>query len=142
MRFVFGAVLLLALAGCGTDSAAPASPSTFTVTGTVTVPGGSTARGLDGETCVMDGGYSDIAEGAQVVITNAAGTTIALGRLGEGILDTPGPDEPYGSHCEFSFKVEKVPAGAAFYGIEVAHRGRLQYTAESIKQPLRLTLGD
>jgi hypothetical protein len=107
------------------------APETFTLTGTLTL------RDPDpfGEPCVMSGGYSDINAGAQVVVTGAAGQTLALGHLQPGAYS----DAPY---CRFPFTVPQVPAGESFYAVEVTHRGKVQYTEERLRRPIDLTLGD
>ena len=87
---------------------------------------------MRGSHCTGDGGYSDIAAGAQVVVTDAAGATVAVGRLGEGSW--------VGAHCEFPFAVD-VPSGSEFYGIEVSHRGVVQYPRRRLADPIVLTLG-
>lgn len=146
-RFVLP-LLAMALAGCSGSAADPStspSPTTLAITGTITVPGGNTDRGLEGgtgQTCTMDGGYSDIRTGAQVVVSEARGSTIALGALGPGVLDLPDSAFWGTRSCVFPFTVSDVPAGHAFYGVEVSHRGRLQYDSTRIKQPLTVTLGD
>ncbi|TQS29098.1 hypothetical protein [Microbispora sp. KK1-11] len=132
-----------ALTACAADPPAPAPPKTLAVFGTITVPGGVTEQGLDGgpgQTCVMDGGYSDIRQGAQVVVSDEKGTTIAIGNLGEGTLDLPNLQAWGTRSCVFPFLV-KAPAGRRFYGVEVSHRGRLQYTEAQLAEALRLTLG-
>lgn len=113
--------------------AASASPSSSTmpVSGTVTLQDGFGAEGLP---CEGKGGYNDIREGAQVVITDAKQATLAVGALGPGKRDEK-------QRCEFAFSLS-APAGHEFYGIEVSHRGRLQYPADRISRPLELTLGD
>ncbi|MEV4096953.1 hypothetical protein [Streptosporangium saharense] len=104
------------------------------MSGTVTVADFSAVRTTNEVTCVTTGGYSDIQEGAQVVVTDASGTTVALGRLAYGSWNRH-------TGCVFLFNVPDVPGGHKFYGVEVGHRGRLQYTAEQVAQPLALTIG-
>lgn len=80
-----------------------------------------------GKPCVAGGGYADI-NGAQVVVTDPAGKTIATSQLpSSGILR-----DANGFMCEFAFSVD-VPGGHDFYGIEVSHRGRLQYSEGQLK---------
>jgi hypothetical protein len=113
------------------------APSTFAVTGQIEVNGNYRNTDIQNDLrCAMTGGYSDIREGAQVVVTDAASKTIALGQLSYGSWDQND------ARCIFLFSVTEVPAGHRFYGIEVSRRGRLQYTAEEISRPLALTLGD
>lgn len=84
--------------------------------------------------CQGKGGYDDIHSGAQVVITDAAGTTLALGTLGTGF-----PASAAG--CRFGFTVTSVPGGHDFYGVEVSHRGRVQYAADALADGVTVTLG-
>ncbi|MEO3853704.1 hypothetical protein [Acrocarpospora sp. B8E8] len=126
-----------ALAACSATEAAaptsaPPSPSPITITGTVSVAGGVSRAGSS--ECALGGGYRDIAPGTQVVVTDPAGKTIALGKLGGGQWSS--------RKCVFAFMVREVPPGHQFYGVEVSHRGRLQYPAEQVVKPLSLTLGD
>lgn len=105
--------------------------------GTVTIHGTLELRSADGfhlvgSQCVGDGGYSDISAGAQVVVTDETSKTVGVGSLGTGSW--------IGSHCEWPFEV-KVPDGSAFYGVEVTHRGRVQYPADRLDKPITLTLG-
>lgn len=108
-----------------------AGPSPYRVTGSVTLP-----RGYDGlSTCAGNGGYQDIHEGAQVVISDSAGATIALGRLDAGSASG-------GRGCVLPFSVPNVPAGKGFYGIEVSHRGILRYEEHDIStREIELSLG-
>ncbi|MFF0245027.1 hypothetical protein ACWEU6_37065 [Streptosporangium sandarakinum] len=139
--------LTAALTGCSaTQTAAPApAPTAITIGGSLSTPGGVLIDDGDGnstsQTCRTAGGYTDIKEGAQVVITDAASRTIALGALEAGEFEMPNGSWA-ARRCVFPFSLSNVPAGQKFYGIEVSHRGRLQYTAEQITNSLQLTLGD
>lgn len=115
---------------------ATTAPAPLTVVGTITVRGTyPSVTSEDGLTCSTGGGYTDIQVGTQVVITDASATTIALGRLVYSYWDrTKG--------CLFHFTVTGVPAGQQFYGIEVSHRGRVQFTASQLAAPIELSLGD
>lgn len=109
------------------------SPSgTFDVTGTMRVHGTSFTPSTGG-TCLGKGGFDDLRPGAQVVITDAASNTVGIGALGPGKLDPAG--------CTFAFKVEGVPGNHDFYGVEVTHRGRVQYDAATMRKPLALSIG-
>jgi hypothetical protein len=128
---------LLATRAVATSAAAEASTTsptatTFTVSGSMVLHDGF---GADGVPCSGDGGYSDIAEGTQVVISDESSKTLAVGVLKAGRRDSNG-------RCKFPFEVLRVPTGQSFYGIEVSHRGRLQYSESQIRQGLQLSLGD
>lgn len=111
--------------------AASPQPSAIAVSGSVTLKDGF---GAEGTACTGNGGFSDIREGAQVVITDAKEATLGVGSLDAGKRDKAG-------RCEFAFALD-IPKGHQFYGIEVSHRGRLQYSADQISAPLFLSLGD
>jgi hypothetical protein len=137
MRTITAAALLALTTACGTSTAA--TPKNIDIHGTITVTREGVTKGSEGEPCRPDGGYSDIRPGAQVVITDPAGKTIAVGALGNGANRTRSAS--YLSDCEFPFRVT-APAGHQFYGVEVSRRGRLQYAAERLREPVELTLGD
>lgn len=87
-----------------------------------------------GSTCHGQGGYSDIAPGAQVVIRDAAGKSVGLGRL-EGGTPSDG-----GSVCEFDFTVRNINAGGGGpYSVEIAHRGEVSFNRGEL---VALSLGD
>lgn len=83
--------------------------------------------------CVGQGGYSDIRVGVQVVVTDASGTTVGIGRV-EKFANK-------GLFCAYEFLVPDVPAGLGFYGVEVSKRGRVQYDEERLRAGVTLTLG-
>lgn len=115
----------VALAGRGTS---------FSTDGTLTVAG--IGVGLDiGELCSGTGGYSDIAFGTQVTITDAAGTVVAVGSLDLGRKTEQG--------CEFPFTVDDITPGSKFYTVEISHRGGLTKTEDQLRAGgLAFTLGD
>lgn len=115
--------------------AAPAVPSTFTVVGSLSLTKLTGITVIDATHCTGKGGYDDIGEGAQVVVTDAAGTVVGVGKLDAG---HPGG---HVSGCEFDFTVPGVPRGKGFYGIEISHRGVLRYAEDRMLQRLYLELG-
>ncbi|MEV0616179.1 hypothetical protein AB0I81_22890 [Nonomuraea sp. NPDC050404] len=136
-------VLLVALAGLAVvatvwlrpESVAGVPSGSLSVDGQVTVRGEPPAVLTDNElTCRGGGGFDDLREGAQVVVSDAAGKTIALGQLGAGSWKR-------GVGCIFLFTVADVPGGLDFYGVEVSHRGRVQYTAAQLAAPVELSIG-
>ncbi|BCJ73265.1 hypothetical protein CS0771_28090 [Catellatospora sp. IY07-71] len=102
-----------------------------TVTGTVILSNGEFID--TGGACYGMGGFQDIRPGAKVVVTDAAQRTVATGEI-ETAKETV-------TECHLTFRVEDVPRGETSYGIEVTHRGRLQYTAADLEQHLMLSLG-
>jgi hypothetical protein len=121
------------------------SAGTLKVSGTVTIGRGGFERaggdylGATETSCSATGGYGDIRQGAQVVVSDAEGTTIALGVLGAGAADLEGDGRA--RSCTWPFTVDGVPTGHAFYGVEVSKRGRIQFTERELGEPLRLSLG-
>lgn len=137
------AVVLVALAGLAVVATVWLRPESVTavptaalkVDGSVTVVGQSPQVVTQDElTCQGGGGYDDIRQGAQVVVSDSAGKTVALGQLGAGSWKR-------GVGCIFLFTVADVPAGEKFYGLEVSHRGRVQYTAAQLAAPVELSIG-
>ncbi|MFE7235071.1 hypothetical protein ACFVAF_31470 [Streptomyces sp. NPDC057596] len=106
----------------------------FSTDGTLTVAGVGAGLG-SGQLCSGTGGYSDIDFGAQVTITDAAGTLVAMGSLGFGQKTDQG--------CEFPFTVDDITPGSKFYTVEISHRGGLTKTEEQLREgDLGFTLGD
>lgn len=107
----------------------PAAPKTFTLTGTLTVPGDASNGG-----CVTDRGYDDIQTGTGVTVYDASGKVLAVGRLGSGRVA--------GFRCAFSLTVPSVPHGEGFYQVEVASRGKVAFDeAVLVSSGASLTLG-
>lgn len=105
--------------GNSTDKPKPGGstkPATVSLVGTLKVTGHGNGEldSLGGGSCTGSGGYSDIAEGAQVVITDDSGQTLAITHL------EPGAGDQFS--CEFAFRAD-VPPGRGYYGVEVTHRG-------------------
>lgn len=137
-----------ALAGCGGDSdpkpapaaATSAAPAVRAIAGTLML---ADADGVawDATTgCHGAGGYDDITSGAQVTITDAAGATVGLGKLGGGVMETAA-GALTASGCKFPFTVADVPTGKGFYGVEVSRRGKVQYPEQQVFGALALTIG-
>lgn len=104
---------------------------TFTITGTVTLTYGDFIN--TGSTCYGKGGYDDMRPGAPVVITDATQKIVAVGTIDSGTETV--------TECHLKFTIEDVPRGSDFYGIQITHRGRLQYAAADLEKPLTLSLG-
>lgn len=106
------------------SSVPQALPSLFSASGVVilAITPESVEFG-DHPACSGKGEYADIGQGTQVVVSDAAGKTVGLGKLGTGVHQERG--------CVFRFAIT-VPPGGQFYGIEVSHRGRVQYAASQL----------
>ena len=90
---------------------------TFTVAGRLHLTDGDTL--LNG--CRGTGGYADIEAGAQVVVYDNAGKSLAAGELGPGAEDATG--------CLYPFTVTGVPVGGGGpYSVEITHRGKIVFT--------------
>lgn len=147
---VLGALLLLPLlTACGGDeldrpaAAAAPSPKPLVVLGSVDLGHSEFGWNRDPLACWGSGGYGDLKTGAQVVVTDAAGATIAVGSI---IKSNPGTswveetDTYRADSCTLDFRVADVPPGKGFYGVEVTHRGQVQYAENDLLRPLVLTI--
>lgn len=134
------------------DDVVPPDTGPFAAVGTVTLtdPDGVgilTDAVTPGQDCLGIGGYSDISTGAQVVVTDAAGKTIAVGTLGQGSTDNTPSKTSFGSttykRCVIPFTVAGIPTGEDFYGVQVGHRGAIQQTEAQLRDTstLAFTLG-
>lgn len=97
-----------------------------------------------GGQCTVEDGYDDQAQGAQVVVTDAAGETVGIGELASvGLQILDGSEDMSDTWCGFRFTVEDVPTGSDFYGIAVGHRDPIQFTEDEVfTEGVDLTLGD
>lgn len=121
----------LTLTGCATSTDTPAE--LFDVAGTVTAPSGAQVeyvglacdmfRGMDDNP--VEGNYDDITTGAQVTAVDENGTTVAVGKLGDGVLEESGE----ALVCSYGFTLTELP-DTSFYGIRVggSTRGDVQFT--------------
>lgn len=82
--------------------------------------------------CEGRGGYSDMTEGANVTVYDAAGRVIGAGALEAG--------ERLGSTCRWAFSVPGVPV-SPFYQVEVSHRGKATVQQGDVSD-VELSLGD
>lgn len=153
-------VALLALTGC---AAAPAQGPAPTATSTSKpVPAARTVSGFvnvaatndqfetfaaAGELdplnrsydCVSSASYADVAEGAQIIATDASGDVVAIGTLEAGQYEF----ESDKMVCQFSFNIEDIVLDKKFYGLSVGNvfRGDVQFSEEDMRVGPRLYLG-
>jgi hypothetical protein len=109
----------------------------LTDVGDLTLGTSPSIGGTDGN-CYGTGGYSDMAEGADVTVKDGAGKILATGSLGGGT----GSISNFASSCSFEFTVQ-VP-DADFYTVEVSHRGGVNFShadLESKGWTVSLSLG-
>lgn len=125
------AVTALVLAIAGVVAYLATASGTVTVTGTLEL---SHREDIDGHCDTGLPGFTDIHGGTQIIVTDGAGKTLAIGRLGSGTAMKK-------SLCLYDFSITDVPGGEGFYGIEVAHRGRVQYSRADLDKPIRLSVG-
>jgi hypothetical protein len=124
---VGGALLSLAMIA-GLEAAAPDDRS---IAGQVVLTGENVSTTSP---CHGVGDYRAIREGAQVVLTDEAGTTMRLAKLGPAKAYEPGT-------CTFAFAIPEVP-GRDFFGIEIANAVKVQYANADLAGPVTITLGD
>lgn len=129
------ALSALALAGCSTSAAAkpaPAKPKTFSSKGSITVPNGDySAPGNDGSFCGGMPGYGDIVGGAQVVVKDESGKTLAVAPLEAGVTDST---SGVVIKCRYDFELKGLP-NAKFYSVHVGNqaRGDVQFSKSDMK---------
>jgi len=99
------------------------SPDTIAVRGEVHLVGDANVLGSAAD-CRGSGPYGDLREGAEVVITDATGTTVGVTALQRGTVENPGYGTP---ECTLTFSAA-VPADREFYGVAIAGRDRVQFT--------------
>lgn len=137
---IFAATAAL-LAGCSSTNRAPTpTPTDFDVHGTLSLSK-IAIYGTDGDPCTGSGGYSDIASGAQVKVTDNSGSVVAIGSLNSGLSHQTNSGMDGTNVCVFSFDVFNIPIrDSSIYGIEVTHRGVIQFTRDDAND-ISLTLG-
>lgn len=116
MRIGLGvaSVALVCVGACGGESK-------FTASGSL----GIVALDAATDDCSSGtGGYSDIREGAEVVITDASGKKLAVDSL------LTGREYQESGLCVFDFSVKGVPSGKGPYSVEVASRGDVTFTED------------
>jgi hypothetical protein len=132
-------VACLTLAACGGGSSKLGAAKPIQVGGKMKLVGVGAFRDLNGQTgttgdqCEGSGGYSDMADGAEVVISDDSGKTLQITQL------EPGSIGDSGESCYFAFNTT-VPAGDKFYGITISHRGTVKFAEADVAAPV-LTIG-
>lgn len=150
------AAALAAAAGCSSSTttsrassttapSSSAAPPPVTVNGTVLLDGNISYRDDDqlGSKCYTSGNsplfakasdIDDIRAGAQVVIADASGKTVGLGKLTVGRTTSAGRTG-YRPPCAFHFTVPGVPTGSGFYKI-TAGTHSVQVTSAEVADPV------
>lgn len=131
--------------GSGNSSAAPSPDAALLIQGSIVLAAGNLDWWEEGKPCRGKGGYADLVGGAQIVVENETGTTIAVGQLEPGTLPDPIPTDPWTSRrvpdCTFQFSVKDVPEGANFYTLKIGSRESPTFTREQLDAPLELSIG-
>jgi hypothetical protein len=118
----------------GTAGSSPkGAPSPFTVAGDITLDSYDGVLKVTGGVCTGQNGYDDMSAGAQVVVADATGKTIAVGALESGVSES-------GSKCRFPFSIENVPEGEGPFSVQVSHRGSIAFSRADAGD-LHFTLG-
>lgn len=92
---------------------------------------------MEADCDTTDTGYDDISSGAQVTVTDPAGTVLAVTQLGTGAVGDEG-------NCSWPFTISAVPEGSKFYQIHIGNqaRGEVSFTRDQLAEgPASLTLG-
>lgn len=129
--------------------APPAQVQTITIQGDVTVPADTNnSDSSRGGRCFSDTGYKDISAGAQINITNQAGTVLATGVLNDGLTSATLPqlnpsDGDFADKCSYHFIISDVSGDATNYGIQVGNtfRGVLHYSKAQVQETLDISIG-
>jgi hypothetical protein len=129
-------IATVALVGCGggNGGGGTSEPTAHSLSGQITVKHMQTypPSGMrwGGDSCRESGGYSDMREGAQVVVKDGSGSVIAVGALGPG--EAPGAAGEKSPDCQFPFSVAGIPV-EEFYSIEVSHRGATTFSHDELE---------
>jgi len=142
-RTVIGLLLILILGACGNEAGdgnaddSGDNKSTSEITGSVSLYEYDSDNGRFGEVCYGATGYSDIRDGAEVVVKGADGNTVAVGSIDWR--------DHRGGVCGFDVSVSDVPMDEEFYEVQVAGRGGPTYTRDELAKSgwmVDLTFGD
>lgn len=116
--------VLVAVACGGDDEETTTTEAGSAITGTVLL------ADLDSypSPCSGEGGFDDLAGGANVVVKDGDGGIIGTGSLSPGTPIDPTPEDEYDfTYCEFEFDAP-LAEEADFYTVEIAGRGGPTYS--------------
>ncbi len=121
----------------GSASSAPAL-NPVTVSGELVLQRGQFSwQSAADPTCSGLNGFSDLAAGAQITVTDAAGKVLAVGSLQRGVAEGITTDGR-ATTCSLRFTVSGVPGGVGPYGVEVSHRGVVRFNEGELLSSIRL----
>ena len=145
--FVLLAITSLALTACSSTAESDASSESLDTSGSISVPTGADSR-YEGQPCdsfrgvsdrPVEGNFDHIVAGAQVVVTDASGTTIGVSTLQAGELVMAKSGDAL--DCLFPFDLSDLP-DAEFYGVEVGGTGGgVQFTKSEMQAGPSISLG-
>lgn len=92
--------------------------------------------GSGGTECYGANAYSYVRSGETVTLSDAEGTTVALGRLSPGL---PVEDPPFLAECVFTFELADVPE-SAFYSMQIGSAPPFQFAAAEVRGGIDLVL--
>lgn len=135
-----GVLILMAAAGVGVwlvmrPTSPAGGPTTLTASGTLVLQRGQFVwQSAADPRCEGLPVFSDLYPGAQVVVTDAAGKTVAVGALGPGraggITTEGGLDRAM--TCTMPFEVTGVPSGVGPYGVQLGQQAVLRYAENQL----------
>lgn len=96
----------------------------FTTHGSLSLTSRSIREENDGS-CSGTDGAKELTAGAQVKVSDASGTTIAIGHLDDGYF--------HSGVCTFTFIVPDIPAGKDIYGISINEGDSRQFTSNEMR---------
>jgi hypothetical protein len=122
-----------AVGGCGFIAAgdrSPTKPNGFVLRGYVSVA--RAASGAAGAACQSPPSAPDIAAGAAVRVTDAAGVELTTGALATGVLaqDTASTSD---YRCNFPFELRNVPGDRSEYVIVVGTRPAVSFPGADLR---------
>lgn len=147
------ATAMLSMAACSNGAGEPPAaepeppaeeqPQALTVTGTITTSPGFSMRSDEdeiGDACrIAPKGPHDLDVGKQVKVTDASGTTLALGAFSEATV-VEKSNSGHVSLCEFPFEVGNVPAEHDFYKLVVGQRPAYDLARADLDSPVELVI--
>ena len=142
MRTICAAAVVatLLLTGCIGQTESEPTPATFGLLGTLDL-NKPMPLADEGQSCSGSGGYSDIAPGAQVKVSDASGAVVAIGELGNGFARKTYEQLPP-NVCQFAIVMDDIPDGGdGIYGVEVANRGVINFKKEGSSATVQMSLG-